>query len=163
MGAEELKNLARMESEALLDAPARAQMRQCNPGMLRVPDNRRNGAESENDEQRIQAGPRKIKQEQARGGGEHRTEKAHTELICAKNGGAGAHGKSDTWPLAEICRGNALRPHPVMRFVEFEIGRRQHRQSNRGQRENEKPDRARGRHKDWCRACDGCALPFKSS
>ncbi len=60
MGAEELKNLARMESEALLDAPARAQMRQRNPGMLRVPDNRRNGAESENDEQRIQAGPRKL-------------------------------------------------------------------------------------------------------
>ena len=39
-----------------------------------------------------------------------------------------------------------------MRFVEFEIGRRQHRQSNRRQRENEKPDRARDRHTEWSRA-----------
>src|SRR5205085_7249024 len=36
----------------------------------------------------------------------------------------------------------SLRPHPVMRLVEFEVGRSQHRQSNQGQGCDEEPNRS---------------------
>ena len=49
-----------MEAEALLNTAARAQMRQRDPGVLRVPDNRRDCAKSKNSEEQIQAGPRKL-------------------------------------------------------------------------------------------------------
>src|SRR4029453_15333632 len=81
MAAEEHENLAGMEPKALVDAPARAQMRQRNPGMLRVPDNRRDGAKREHDEQRIQTGPRKLLSEPGRQG-EH--EQNRNKLECVR-------------------------------------------------------------------------------
>ena len=45
-----------MKSEAALETPTRAQVRQCDPGVLRVPDNRRNRAKNEQSDQHINAG-----------------------------------------------------------------------------------------------------------
>src|SRR6516162_2783499 len=46
-----------MKTEAALEMPARAQMRQRYPGVLRIPDNRRNGAKKERPDQQVHAGP----------------------------------------------------------------------------------------------------------
>ena len=51
MFAEKHKDFPRMETKTLLDAAARSQMRQRNPGVLRVPHNRRDSAKSEHPEQ----------------------------------------------------------------------------------------------------------------
>src|SRR5438067_6286408 len=45
-----------MKAEAAVEIPARAQMRQRDPGVLRVPDNRRNRAKNEHPDQQIHAG-----------------------------------------------------------------------------------------------------------
>src|SRR5436189_10427 len=122
-----------MKAETLLETPARAQMRKRDPGVLLVPDNRWDGAGDD----RPQTGSRteqsacKIEQEQTCARSEYRTKKAHTKFVCAENRSAGAYDKSDSWPFAEVGWRQALRPHPVVRLVEFEIGCRQHRQSNR--------------------------------
>src|SRR4030095_2873792 len=58
--------------------------------------------------------------------------------------------KRDGRPLAEIGRSQPFRPHPVVRLVKFEIGRRQHRQSNYRQGDNEEPNRARCAHTRRC-------------
>src|SRR5262249_62117540 len=51
------EHLSWMKSEAALKTPARAQVRQRDPGVLRVPDNRRNCANNEQSDQQIYAGP----------------------------------------------------------------------------------------------------------
>ena len=73
----------------------------------------------------IEQAPREIKQEHTRSCCEQRTEKADAELIGAENRGAGTHHKRNDRPFAEICRGQPLRPHPVMRLVKFQISRSQ--------------------------------------
>src|SRR5439155_11709950 len=51
MRAEKRKNFEWMDSKPLFDASARSQMCQRDPGVLRVPHNRRDGAKSEHSEQ----------------------------------------------------------------------------------------------------------------
>src|SRR5438093_13048165 len=46
-----------MKPEAAFEIPARTQMRQGYPGVLRIPDNRRNGAKKKHPEQQVSAGP----------------------------------------------------------------------------------------------------------
>src|SRR5262249_5021833 len=53
---EKPENLERMKTEPMLEIPTRAQMRQRDPGMLRVPHNRRNRAKNEHPDQQIDAG-----------------------------------------------------------------------------------------------------------
>ena len=53
MFAEKRQKLDRMKTEALLKTAARSQVRQRDPGVLRVPDNRRDRAKSEHSEQQI--------------------------------------------------------------------------------------------------------------
>ena len=45
-----------MKSEAVVEIPTRAQMRQRDPGVLRVPNNRRDRAKNEQPDQQIHAG-----------------------------------------------------------------------------------------------------------
>ena len=49
-----------MEAETLLNPSTRAQMRQRDPGVLRIPDDRGDRTESESDKEQIQTGPRKL-------------------------------------------------------------------------------------------------------
>src|SRR5438034_1714550 len=46
-----------MKAETALEIPARAQMRKGYPGVLRIPDNRRNGAKEEYPDQQVHTGP----------------------------------------------------------------------------------------------------------
>ena len=83
---------------------------------------------------------------QTRSRAEERTPEADAEFGRAKNRGAGADGERDAGAFAEIAGRETLRPHPVMRFVEGEIGRAEKRQPNRRQAENEEPNRSRVAH-----------------
>jgi len=138
------------------------------PGANRQPLNRqhertnvKNGCNIERD-----AGPQtgsgveqsacKIKQEQARSSREQRTEKAHSEFVRSENRSACANREGNAGPFAEIGRRKALRPHPIMRLIKFEIGCCQRRQSNRREGDNEKPDRARCSHAECCCAPSVC-------
>src|SRR4029453_12587003 len=50
----------------------------------------------------VEQSARKIKQEQAGAGGEHRTKKAHSEFIRSENRSTCTNSKSDTWTFAEV-------------------------------------------------------------
>src|SRR5207253_4584034 len=81
-------------------------------------------------------------QKQAGAGAKHWTEKPHTTFVRAKKHRAGANGESHARALAEIGGRESLRPHPIMRLVELQIGRAQQRQTQARNREEKKPDRA---------------------
>ena len=49
-----------MEAETLLNPSTRAQMRQRDPSVLRIPDDRGDRAKSEYDKEQIQTGPCKL-------------------------------------------------------------------------------------------------------
>src|SRR5439155_19489667 len=98
----------------------------------------------------------KIEKKQTCAGGENRAPETHAEFSRAENRGAGANRERDPRTFAEITGCQSLRPHPVMCFVEFEIGRYQHRQSNTGQRSDEQPNCARLAHSPGLTTKLGC-------
>src|SRR5438477_1785819 len=87
-----------------------------------------------------------IKKKESRASGKNRTPKADAEFGCAKNGRARANCECDSRTFAKIAGRQPLRPHPVMRFIKFEIGRSQHRQPNHRQRSDKKPNCSRFAH-----------------
>ncbi len=66
-----------MKAETVLEIPARAQMRQGNPGVLRVPDDWRNAAKTKNHQQQIQPRPLQFPPEPA---GQRQHEKDGNQL-----------------------------------------------------------------------------------
>src|SRR6267154_1427471 len=83
-----------------------------------------------------------VKQKQAGSGAKQWAEKAHPEFVRPKNHRAGADGESHSGAFAEISGRESLRPHPVMRLVELQIGRFQQCQTQAGNGEDKQPDRA---------------------
>src|SRR5207248_2341339 len=90
--------------------------------------------------------PSKVEQQQARSCAKKRAEKADSELVRAKQHRAGANCECNTGSFAEVGRRQSLRPHPIMRFIELEIGRCQQSESQRCECDDKKPDGPLGFH-----------------